>query len=344
MGVKLKDILVKKEITFESLRGKILVVDAMNMLYQFLASIRQYDGSLLTDSKGNVTSHLSGLFHRTSKLMQKGMKISFVFDGKAPDLKKKERERRRRLKEDAKEEYEVAKQREDFEGMKKYAARTTVMTPEMIEDAKKLIKAMGMPIVQAPSEGEAQAAQIVKNGHAYAEISQDQDCLLFGVERMIQNLTLTQRQKKQSKLAYETIKPQLVSLSENLNNLSIDHTQLIALGMLVGTDFNIGGIKGVGPVNALKLVKKHGADLDALFKEVKWDDHFDFPWTEVYYTITKMPVTNDYDLVWKPMNNDRVKEILCSEHDFSTTRIEDSIENIEKEKSKNSQKGLGEFF
>ena len=176
MGTKLKDLVVKKEISINDLSQKKLVVDTYNMLYQFLATIRTYDGSQLTDSHGNITSHLTGLFSRTTNLTQQGLKLAFVFDGKPPILKKAEQERRKEAKEKAQEEYEIAKEREDVEGMKKYAARTSRLTPEMVEEAKKLVHALGLPVVDAPSEGEAQAARMVNQGDAYAEISQDYDC------------------------------------------------------------------------------------------------------------------------------------------------------------------------
>jgi flap endonuclease-1 len=179
MGLAIKEILVSKEIDVGDLKGKVLAIDSFNLLYQFLTTIRGPDGSLLTDRSGNVTSHLVGLFSRTTNFMQQGLKPVFVFDGVAPLLKQQERERRAQIKQEAKREYEIAKEREDIEAMKKYASRTTKLTSEMIEDAKQLISMMGLPIVQAASEGEAQAAYIAKQKDAYACVSQDFDSLLY---------------------------------------------------------------------------------------------------------------------------------------------------------------------
>ena len=213
-----------------------------------------------------------------------------------------------------------------------------------IEEAKELIEAMGFPIIQAPSEGEAQAAHIVKNGDAYAEVSQDYDCLMFGVKRVIQNLTVSEKRKVANKLAYETVKPQIIDLEENLKNLGITNDQLIVVGMLVGTDYNIGGIKGIGPKNALKLVKQHGSDFDALFKQVEWEKSFDFSWKEVFDLIKHMPVTDDYKLVWKNPNKEKIIEILCDKHEFNRARIESALEKLEAEKKKLSQRGLDGWF
>lgn len=344
MGTKLKDIVLKNEVDFTDLKGKKFAVDSFNVLYQFLATIRQRDGALLKDSNGQVTSHLIGLFSRTTKLMQKGLKLAFVFDGVAPELKAKERLRRAKVKNEAALKHDLAEKEGNLDDMKKYAARTSRLTPEMVKEAKDLVSALGLPVIQAPSEGEAQAAYIVEKGEVYAAVSQDYDSLLFGVPKLIQNLTLTDRKKLPGKLAYSIVRPQLLDLIENLNNLGIDRDQLIVLGILVGTDFNIGGIPGIGPKKALNLLKKHGKDFDALFEEVKWNEHFEFEWTEPYYLIKKMPTTDDYELEWKDINSEKVFEVLCDRHDFSRERVENTLSKLKKEQRKNSQKGLDQWF
>ncbi len=222
MGTDLKDIAVRKEIEFSDLSNKKLVVDSMNVIYQFLSSIRQQDGSLLTDSKGNPTSHLVGLFNRMSRLRKMGIQLAFVFDGKKPELKRREVERRIELKKQAQIEYEIAKEREDIAAMRKYAARTSLLTKEMIEESKELLDAMGFPIIQAPSEGEAQAAFMVKQGDFYAEVSQDYDCLLFGVPKLVQNLTLSEKKKSKNKLSYEKIKPVINASKDDDYVLALD--------------------------------------------------------------------------------------------------------------------------
>lgn len=344
MGVNISELLMKKEIEIASLKDKIIAVDAHLFLYQFLTTIRQRDGSLLMDSQGRITSHLSGLFTRNAKLMQQGLRLAYIFDGKPPELKQREREKRKKLKQEAELKYEEAKAKEDIDEMKKYAARTTRLSPEMIDEAKKLIAAMGLPVIEAVSEGEAQAAYMVKKDKAFVVASQDADSLMFGSPRLLRNLSLAGKRKKTNKLAYEVIKPEIVSLADTLNNLGLDQGQLIALGMLVGTDFNDGGIKGIGPKNSIKLVKKHKNDFDALFKEVKWDDFFDYPWTEVFYLFKKMPVNDDYSLEWESVNRDRIYEMLVEEHDFSEERVNSTLDKLAEEKEKQRQKGLGEFF
>ncbi|MBI4440245.1 flap endonuclease-1 [Candidatus Woesearchaeota archaeon] len=344
MGLAIKEILKCKEIEIGDLKGKVLVVDTFNLLYQFITTIRGRDGSLLTDSGGQVTSHLVGLFSRSSSLMKSGLKLAFVFDGKPPELKRHERERRAELKKEAMREFERAAEKEDAEAMKKYAARTSILTSEMIGDAKTLIAAMGMPVIQAPSEGEAQAAHIVGKGDAYAVVSQDFDSLMHGANTLVRNLSISGRRKVANTLHYQEVNPEMISLAENLNHLGIDIGQLIAMGILIGTDYNPGGIKGIGPKKALELVKKHKKDFNALFEEVKWKDYFDFPWQEVFETIKKMPVTSSYNLEWKSPDIDAVKELLVKKHDFSEERVEKTLSDLKVEKTKRQQKGLGEFL
>jgi len=344
MGVALKEILVSKEIKIEDLAGKVLAVDAFNALYMFLTTIRGADGSPLMDSKGRITSHLVGLFSRFANLQEKGLRFIFVFDGKAPELKKQERERRKELKMEASALYEKAKQEEDIENMKKYAARTAFLTKDMVEEAKKLVEAMGFAVVDAPSEGEAQAAELVKNGDAYAVVSQDADSLLSGSPRTIRNLSITGRRKMPGSFGFKTVNPELFTLKDNLEALGLNQEQLIALAILIGTDYNYGGIKGIGPKKGLILVKKHGDDFDELFKEVKWSEHYKFPWKKVFDTIKKMPVELHPKVSFNPPDIDRIRKILVEEHEFSEERVSNTLEKLDKARKLNEQKGLSEYF
>lgn len=343
MGVAFKDIIIYEEIDLDSLKNKIIILDAYNVLYQFLTTIRGIDGTPLMDSKGNVTSHLVGLFARTTSLMQRGIKPVFVFDGKHPDMKQREQERRNQVKLEAEKKFLEAKKREDREEMKKYASRTTRLNKEMIEESKELISLLGIPIVQAPSEGEAQAAYMVKQNKGFAVGSQDFDSLIHGATKLVRNLSISGKRKRGGTATYDTIKPEIIDLAENLNNLGIDQDQLITLAMIIGTDYNPGGIKGIGPKNALKLVKQHKSDFDSLFKEIKWKDYFDFEWTEVYYLIKKMPTTDKYGLKWENINYEKINNFLVDEHDFSEKRVENTLEKLNKAAAEKRQKSLGDF-
>jgi len=340
VGTAITNILTIKEINISHLSNKVLVVDGQNMLYQFLTSIRQQDGSLLTDSKGQVTSHLIGLIARVTNFMSKKLKLVFVFDGTVPELKHKELQKRKQNKIHAEKKYQEAKSAENIEEMKKFASRTTRLTKEMVEEAKLLLNAIGIPVIQAPSEGEAQAAHMVAKGDAYAIVSQDADSLLFGATKVVRNLNVSGRRKYGS--TYKSISPEIIDLSENLNNLGIDRNQLIILSMLVGTDYNIRGIKGIGPKKALKLVKEI-KDKEKLFEEVKWDENFEISWEKVYETLNTVPVTDDYVIEWKNFDKEKITELLVKKHDFSEDRVNGLFEKLEKAQADNSQKSIFEY-
>lgn len=344
MGVALTELLLIKQIDLDFLRNKVLVVDSPMWLYQFLSSIRQRDGTLLMDSKGQVTSHLMGLFTRVSNLMQQNIKLAFVFDGEPPKLKHLTLEKRKEVKLAAQKNFDKAKEKDDLLLMKKFASRTSRLTDEMIDEANALVNAFGLPVVEAPSEAEAQASLIVKKGDAFALATNDADALLFESPRIVRNLNMAGRKKVVNKLSYETINPDIIILADNLKHLDISQDQLIALAMLIGTDYNSGGIKGIGPKTALKMVKIYGNNFESLFKEAKWSDFFDFSWNEVFDLIKNMPVNENYELEWNSIDEEKIKKILVDKHEFSEERINSQIEGLLKARSKGGQKGLGEFF
>ncbi|MBU4242396.1 MAG: flap endonuclease-1 [Nanoarchaeota archaeon] len=328
MGVKLTELVPKEELSWEKLNNKVLALDASNVIYQFVSSIRQPDGTPLKDKHGNITSHLVGLFSRTTNLLTKGLKPAFVFDGKPPKLKQKEIERRKAIKSQAKEKYKQAKEDEDEASMLKYSRQVSKLTPDMIKEAKELVKALGLPVIQAPSEAEAQAAYICRKKNAWAVASQDYDCLLFKAPRLIQNLTLAEKRKLPGG-GYVKVYPQLLELSKVLESLEIDHDQLLVLGILVGTDFNPGGIKGIGPKKALKLIQEE-KPFEMIFEELKPD----FDWKEIFDLFKNMPVTDDYSMEFNDIDEEKVKEILVEKHDFSVERVENTLNKINEDKSK----------
>jgi flap endonuclease-1 len=322
MGVNLKDIIPHRKINFEDLKGKVIAIDALNSLYQFLASIRQPDGTPLMDSQKRVTSHLSGLLYRTVRLINLGIKPVYVFDGEHPELKKQEIEQRRERKAEAEKEWKKAISEKRLEDAKKFAKRTSKFTDEMLEDSKTLLDLMGVPHVQAPSEGEAQCVHLCEKGDAWATGSQDYDSLLLGTKRLIRGLTLS-----------GSFELELISLEETLKNLNITREQLIDIAILVGTDFNE-GIKGIGPKKALKIVKE-----DKL-NELK----IDFNFQKVREIFLKPKVTDDYKINFQEPDTEKLVEFLCKEHDFSETRVRKAAGNLKDALKELSQKDLSAWF
>ncbi|MBI2499303.1 flap endonuclease-1 [Candidatus Woesearchaeota archaeon] len=332
MGINIWELLPKKEIEISDLKGKVLAVDASPAIYQFLASIRQRNGIPLMDSKGRITSHLMGISTRVTKLMAEGLKLIFCFDGRAPDLKIYERERREHRKRVAEEKLKQAQQEEDTEAMLKYSKQTIRLSDEIISQSKELLKALGIPVIQAVSEAEAQCAYIVKQKDAWAVVSQDADALLFGTPRLIRSLTISQRRRLPSGGTIQN-KPELIDLKQTLNQLKINQDQLIVLGILIGTDYNVGGVRRIGPKIGLKLVQQQ-SNFDKLFQEVKPD----FNWKQIYAIFKSMPVMENYQLNWKEPDQEKVKKILVDKHDFSEERVNKTLQQITKKPI--SQKGL----
>lgn len=336
MGLQIGDIVSRKEIEFSELKGKIIAVDALNAIYQFLSSIRQPDGTPLMDSHGRVTSHLSGLFYRNIALLSEGIKLIYVFDGEYHKLKDKTHEIRQGAKDAAREKYEKAVEDEDIEGMGKYARGFTKVDSTMIAESKELLEAMGIAVVQAPGEGEMQCAELVKSGQAWAVGSQDYDAIAVGGKRLIQNLTLSRKRK--TKTGYIYIAPEMIEHEKVLNELGIDSDQLICLAVLVGTDFNPGGVKGIGPKKALALVKDKKYPVK-IFSELEEQGRLNFNWKDVFEIFKKPNVTRE-KVSFPRLDEDKIKELLVERHEFSPDRIENQLIKLRDIKSKSKQKTL----
>ena len=334
MGLQIGELVPRKEVTFKELQGKVVAIDAFNAIYQFLSSIRQPDGTPLMDSQKRVTSHLSGLFYRSVALLSEGIRLIYVFDGEYHPLKGKTHELRQEAKDLAKDKYEEAKEEEDVEGMSKYSRGFIKLNSEMITEGKELLNALGIAVVQAPGEGEMQCAELVKNGQAYAIGSQDYDALAVGGTKLIQNLTLSRKRKTVSGFIY--IAPEMMEYEKLLNELGIDGDQLICLAILVGTDFNPGGVKGIGPKKALALVREKRYPVD-IFRAI--EERLDFNWQEVF-EIFKKPNVSKEKVVFPTLNESKVKEILVGRHEFSSERVENQLAKLREVKKESAQKKL----
>jgi flap endonuclease-1 len=345
MGVDLGDLAVKKTIALENLAGRTIAVDAFNTIYQFLSSIRQEDGNPLMDFKGRITAHLSGLFYRNARLLENGIRPVFVFDGEPPEFKKKTQEARREARREAEEKWKTALAEERMEDARKYARASVRLTTEMVNESKQLLTAMGIPIVQAPSEGEAQAARMVADGAVYAAASQDYDALLFGAEVLVRNISITGRRKVPKQDRYVLVEPEEIRLGETLRTLDLSRGQLVMLGLLVGTDFNE-GIHGIGPKKGLKIVQevKTLTDLRTYVK-AKHNAEFMEDIEEIYHFFMSPPNEKVEVPRQKEPDPEAVKKILVSDHDFDQQRVDNVLANIQKQmKEKGAQRKMDEWF
>jgi len=333
MGLQISELVPKKEISFKDLQNKKIAIDSSQMLYQFLSSIRQQDGTPLMDSKQSITSHLQGIITRITNLMSQNIKLCFVFDGKPPLLKVKEQEEREYRKQIAEEKFREAKEEQNEELMLRYSKQSIRVNREMMEESKELIQALGLPVIQAPSEAEAQAAFMNERGDVDYIGSTDYDSLLYSAPRLVKNLTVSQRRKISSG-AYINISPEVIELKQVLDNLGIKQDQLIVLAILVGTDYN-DGVARVGPKTALRLVKQY-KNFDELFKEVKAE----FDWKKIYAVFKSMPIMKNYQLNWTKLNQEKILKILVDKHEFNQERVEKGISRLLNNNNKQEQSSL----
>lgn len=329
MGILLTPIIVKEPLTLSAMRGRLLAVDGPAELYQFLALIRLRDGTPLRDSQGRVTSHLAGLFYRVTRLVADyGLKLVFVFDGKPPERKAAELARRRNLRQRYEEEREEALRTGDLATAYSKATMTSRLTREMVAEARELLRLLGVPTVQAPSEAEAQAAHMAASGAVWAAGTKDYDSLLFGATRLVRFLTISGNEFLPARGTFRPIEPELIDLDRMLHALRITRAQLIDLGILVGTDFN-DGVKGIGPKKALKLVQ----DCDRIEQMPDTIRGAVGDVDEVRQIYLNPQVTETYDVHFGKPDFAAVIDFLCREREFSKERVTAALERAFAERS-----------
>jgi len=334
MGLDLKPLVEPAQIKLEELSSKIVAIDAYNAIYQFLAIIRGQQGEHLTDSSGRVTSHLSGLFYRNINLLSIGIKPVYVFDGQPPSLKYAEIERRRQAKQEATVKYIEALQQGKLEEARKYAQFTSVIKDYMVDDSKRLLDLLGIPHIDAPSEGEATAANLTITGTAHASASQDFDSLLFGAKRLIRNLTISGRRKLPNKQVYVEVEPEVIEFDKTLKVLGLTREQLVDIGILIGTDFNPDGFKGIGPKKALKMIKENGR-LEEV-PDVK-DKLSEIDYNKIRAIFLQPNVTSMDRIDFRDPDSNGVIQFLCKERNFSVERVSAALQRLKKASETRSQ-------
>jgi flap endonuclease-1 len=342
MGLDLKPILTHTNIKLSDLSNKIIAVDAFNTIHQFLATIRGSTGELLTNSHGEITSHLSGLFYRNINLLAEGIKLVYVFDGVSSPLKTNEIQRRHQIKEIATEKYEKALVQGKLEEARKYSQATSVLTDKMIEESKRLLSLLGIPTIQAPSEGEATAAKLTNTDLVQICASQDYDSILFGAKRLVRNITISGKRKVPNRNAYIDLPVEIFYLEDILNQTKLTNEQLVDVGILIGTDYNIGGIPGIGPKTALKLIQKY-SKLEKI--EQLQEPLSDVPYEEIRELFLKPKIANvtSNDIKFERVDYDKLVEFLCTEKNFSSDRVNSALQKVQNS-NKNKNQSLEKWF
>ncbi|EFN50740.1 hypothetical protein CHLNCDRAFT_37697 [Chlorella variabilis] len=328
-----------KEQKFENYFGRKIAVDASMHIYAFLVVVGRQGDQMLTSETGEVTSHLQGMFFRTVRMLEAGMKPVFVFEGKAPELKREELAKRSNRREDANTELEAAKEAGNAEDVEKYSKRTVRVTREHNEECKRLLRLMGVPVLEAPSEAEAQCAQLCKDGLVYGISTEDMDSLTFGTPKLIRHLMAPSSQKP---LAME-FDHELV-----LKELELTEDQFIDLCILCGCDYTA-KISGIGAVRALSLIKKHGSieGVLAALDSKKYQIPEPFPYQEARRLFKEPDVVKGDQipqLKWTSPDTEGLIDFLVKEKTFAEDRIRKAVERINAAKGKASQGRLESFF
>ena len=333
MGLDLKALCLREKTTLEAFSSKVVAIDAYNAIYQFLSIIRGPEGLPLADSKGRVTSHISGLFYRNVNFLSMGIKLVYVFDGKPPSLKSAEIERRKQIKKEATIKFEKALTEGKYEEAKKYAQMTSSMRDEMVEDSKYLLELFGIPVVQAPSEGEATAANLTITGQAYASASQDFDSLLFGAKRLVRNFTNSGKRKLPNRNTTIEIEPEIIDLPRTLADLGITREQLVDIGILIGSDFNPDGFERIGPKTALKAIKEY-SKLENIPQIQDKLDEIDY--NQIRKIFLEPKVATVSEIKFGKIDFQAITKYLTSERNFSLDRVETSLNRLKKAFEKRS--------
>jgi flap endonuclease-1 len=377
VGIDLGDIVVRRPVTFQHFAGRRVAIDAWNILYQFLSSIRGPDGRPLTDREGRITSHLNGLLNRTAAMVEAGIRPVYVFDGEPHPLKRETLAARSERKQRAQAEYEAAlpeaeaaqqavaaaaTEEERLAAMARLTAsrakvltkaqQTSRLTVPMVEDAQALLRALGVPVVQAPGEGEAQAAWMAQQGLVDAAVSQDYDAILFGTPLLVRHLATGGRRKMPGKQLWVDVAPEEVPLAESLAALGLTREQLVDVALLVGTDFHP-GIKGIGAKKAVAMVQaagsleallqrleRPGAAASAAERQVVEQQEALADRLEVRRIFLEPLHADPGDLLLRPPDPQKVREIMVERHDFSAERVQAALAKFQAARGRMGQARL----
>jgi flap endonuclease-1 len=269
------------------------------------------------------------------------MDLTFVFDGKPPQLKQREIEKRKETREKAAEEWQAALKKGDYASAFSKAVTSSRLTRSMVEDSKRLLRLLGIPFVQAPSEGEAQCAYMASKQEVWAASSKDYDSLLFGAPRLLRYLTISGREFLPSKGISRPLKPELIELDKLLAHWRISRQGLIDLAILIGTDFNE-GLKGLGPKKAMSLIQKYGS-IEGLPEETRTKME-EQDYRQVERVFLHPDVTEDYSVEYGVLDEDGLLSFLSGERDFSRDRVETVIRRMKAFCAKKNQSQLGKWL
>ena len=334
MGVKLKDLANPRKTSFENLSGNSIAIDGYNIIYQFLTTIRGPTGEPLMNSKGKITSHITGLFYRNINLLNNNIRPIYVLDGKPPQLKSTLIKKRKEIREKNQEKYQKAKEEGDLEQARRYAHSMIKINEGIINDVKKILDLMGIQCIQAPAEGEATVAYMNELDLVNYAVSQDYDSLLFGAKRLCRNLTVSGKRRIPRTNRYMNVEPEIIELKEFLRINEINREQLVDIAILIGTDYNPNGFTRIGPKTAIKNIKKYKRieEIPKIERELELIDV-----DQVRNMFLNPDVIKPEIIEKKELKEEELISYLCDENDFSEERISNTIKKLDKVEEQQSE-------
>lgn len=289
---------ILKEIDDNNFKKQKVAIDISIILYKVIIAIRN-TGADLTNKKGEIVSHILGLFNKTIYLLKKNIIPIYVFDGKAPDLKSKVIQERKEIKKKAWEKLEtITNEKEKI----KYFKRTVSISWKQLEECKELLELMGIPYIEAPEEADAQCAWLVKNGFASGVLTEDMDILTFGSNRIYRNLGSFKKKTLE------------INLEDILDKINLNYEQFIELCILFGCDY-CDRIKDINPEELYNTFIKF-KNIEETFKFFK-NKNYNVP------EINNIDVIKDY--FKNPPVLDNIKSVQL--YQANIEKLEDKLVN-----------------
>lgn len=326
-----------KESEIKNYFGRKVAIDASMCLYQFLIAVRA-EGAQLTSVDGEPTSHLMGMFYRTIRMLENGIKPVYVFDGKPPDLKSGELAKRAERREEAQKALQAATEAGNEADINKFNRRLVRVTREHSNEAKELLKLMGVPYVEAPCEAEAQCAALVKAGKVFATATEDMDALTFGSTTLLRHLTFSEARKMPVKeFSYEKI----------LKGFELTSKEFIDLCILLGCDY-CEGIRGIGPKRAVELINTH-RDIETIIENIDKSkygvpENWNYQVARELFTNPEVLDPTEIDLKWTEPDEEGLVKFLCGDRQFTEERVRNGAKKLAKSKNSQTQGRLDNFF
>ncbi|KAJ0171379.1 hypothetical protein K1T71_012929 [Dendrolimus kikuchii] len=326
-----------KEMEIKNYFGRKIAIDASMSLYQFLIAVRS-EGAQLVSVDGETTSHLMGTFYRTIRLVENGIKPVYIFDGKPPDMKSHQLTKRAEKREEAEKELQKATEAGDQASIDKFNRRLVKVTRQHGEEARELLKLMGVPVVEAPCEAEAQCAALVKAGKVFATATEDMDALTFGANVLLRHLTFSEARK---------MPVQEFHLNNVLSGLELSQKEFIDLCILLGCDY-CGSLRGVGPKRAIELIKQHRS-LEEIMRNIDTNkyqppENWDYENARRLFMEPEVKDPKDIELKWCDPDEEGLVKFLCGDRQFNEERVRNGAKKLLKARSGTTQGRLDGFF